>query len=199
MELTINFIEENFNKFNALYFNNELEKPSFKIINTKTVLGRMCYITREYTKKIFFRLEISRYYKRDEYEYLNTILHEMIHQYIKQKRMLDTSVHGRLFHNIAERINRCGWNITAKGRALEVAESGKIYNVFLLKRDYGAFAFAVSKKYASLHKIGLESHKDNFVYLETTNPMFGSFPTCRTRMIGRKLTQEEYEKALSYK
>ena len=44
MELTIKYMEENFELYNIKYFNGVLKKPHFRIINTRRRLGSMSII-----------------------------------------------------------------------------------------------------------------------------------------------------------
>ena len=84
MKLTLLYIENSFIKYNEKYFNGELVMPTFEITNSKIVLGQMETKYDMFYKKRFI-LRVSKYYDRTEKQYDETIIHEMIHQYISQK------------------------------------------------------------------------------------------------------------------
>ena len=104
MIITIEEIKNVFNEYNAKAFDNELPMPRFELMSTKSllgqlkrnrVLGEMCYTIR-----------ISTYYDRAFEGFRNTIVHEMLHYYIRFKGIKDTSSHGRIWKTRAAELNR---------------------------------------------------------------------------------------------
>ena len=101
--MTIEHITQLFKEWNAKAFNNELPLPHFSIINTKTTLGRFC--TRNVLGETIYRIEITNYFDRTLQDYIDTIVHEMIHYYIRYKDIKDTSSHGKEFKRMAKELN----------------------------------------------------------------------------------------------
>lgn len=113
---TIKWIEDNFKKYNELYFNNELPTPRFELISTKTILGqfqscrRLDCMANPY-KAYFIRL--STYYDRSEHDIAATLIHEQIHYWIDYKDIVDNGSHGTQWKALAEEINKkSDFNIT---------------------------------------------------------------------------------------
>lgn len=78
MTITTSYLHTKFNEFNKTYFNNEISmKGCFIITKHKSDFGR-AWLRQE-------NIEISTYYERDELDYLNTLLHEMLHLFVWQK------------------------------------------------------------------------------------------------------------------
>lgn len=125
MEMTVLTLAEWFKLFNEKYFQNKLIQPYFVITTRKSFLGR--YSVRNKKDVI----KISIYFKRSEKEYQQTLIHEMIHCFIYQQKIKDTSAHGREFKRIASEINRDGWNIQ---RLSDVSHCDA--NVQLIKPSY---------------------------------------------------------------
>lgn len=197
MELTICFIRESFHKYNKKYFNSELIEPNFSIINTKTILGRFKVRNTFYGSKSY-TIEISKYYLRNEKQYNNTIIHEMIHQYIKQKGIKDTSSHGYYFKNIAERINRDGWNISRCNSMEDTdisAENKKEYHVFkYIDRRGKYFLFVSSKSSVDIYINFMKKYKYEYKYFTSLDSMkYGKLTACRCRIRGYYITKDEYD------
>lgn len=116
----LQWIKQNFDFFNQKYFGNQLPTPRF-------VLGCPGDLWGYYDgdAKALFGEKISRVfspgtialttaYSRNERSVQSTLIHEMIHMYIiVVLRKLPYEEHDKTFYNIAERINRDGWNISA--------------------------------------------------------------------------------------
>lgn len=110
MIITINEIKEQFNKWNGIIFNNELPIPAFELMQTKTILGQFRHRnigpnTSGYT------IRISTFYDRPLEFYVDTIVHEMLHYYIKFKGIKDTSSHGKIWKQKAAEISK-KYNLT---------------------------------------------------------------------------------------
>lgn len=199
MELTIKYMEENFELYNKKYFNGVLKKPHFRIINTRRRLGSMSRIHERYI------ISISKYYDRDKFQYDNTLIHEMIHLYIYQQNIIDNGPHGRIFKAECARINKDGWNLSRTTSTLgwKVAEDAKIrkksetsFIVVYKESETTQFIFKVSK-----------SNLDRFVnhltdkckleckVFETSDKIFDNFSACRSRIVGKRLygNEEKYK------
>lgn len=197
MELTICFIRESFHKYNKKYFNSELIEPNFSIINTKTILGRFRAKNSFYGNKLY-TIEISKFYNRNEKQYDNTIIHEMIHQYIKQKGIKDTSSHGYYFKSIAERINRDGWEIYRCNSMENIdinANNRKEYHIFIFKdKNDKYFLFSSAKSSVDSFKVYFKTYKREYKYFTSFNSIaYGRLPACRCSFRGKFITKEEYD------
>lgn len=101
--ITRNILTQWHNEFNEEYFGGKLSMPSF-IIKTNTSRQLGCFKGGTNT------ISISIYYDRSEFEFKNTFIHEMIHQW-QWETYRDVN-HGYTFKTMAERINRMGgWKI----------------------------------------------------------------------------------------
>lgn len=199
MVLTINFIENSFEKYNVLYFNGLLKKPIFKITNSKRRLG--CLSTRYLPFKNEYTLSVSKYYDRTEKQYDNTIIHEMIHLYISQMGIVDNGSHGRVFKQHCARINQYGWNLsrctdasqwelTNESKKREENRLSKIsYNVIVYKEPQGTqFIFRVSNGNEKTFYNHLRFRCQLECKLFKTNDiMFDSLPSCRSKIRGRRI------------
>lgn len=108
MEITKAILENKFNYYNHLLFNNKLTKPKFFFLNNKNVYGRILYGSRDGC--IPSEIWISKTLNTDDNILKDTLVHEMIHQYIYErlygfKRNFIT--HGILFRYVC-------WNIYKK-------------------------------------------------------------------------------------
>ena len=111
MIITIKEIKEQFDIWNKKAFNGELPTPQFELMQTKRMLGQFCpsKVMGQYTYKI----RISVFYDRPFEYYVDTIVHEMLHYYIKYKGIKDTSSHGRVWKRMAAELsNKFGLTIT---------------------------------------------------------------------------------------
>lgn len=157
MTITIKEIGEQFDKWNKTIFNNELPVPTFELMQTKSLLGQFKWrkIGRD---QMGYMIRISTFYDRPMASYIDTIVHEMLHYYIKFKGIKDTSSHGREWKSMAAKISRkYGLTITRTNPAgggvsnavleKKVNKDKKFEYVFVCKmnnRRYGA-AVAPSK------------------------------------------------------
>ena len=111
MIATVPFIQDTFDRFNALCFEGVL--PAVPVVLTKagTFLGKMEYKSRRdffgvVSSHYDFRLKISTGFDLPQEELEDVIIHEMIHYYIACRNLRDTSVHGETFRRIMDTINR---------------------------------------------------------------------------------------------
>lgn len=197
MELTISFIKESFHKYNEKYFKGELIKPNFSIINTKNILGRFKCLKSVSGKDIYI-IEISKYYLRNEKQYDNTIIHEMIHQYIKQKGIKDNSSHGYYFKSIAAEINRDGWKISRCNSMenIDIAnENKKPYHVFIYHNRKGKyFLFAAAKSRVEKYKKFMQEYNYEYKYFVSFDSLkYGKLTACRSTIRGYYVTKADYD------
>lgn len=119
---TIPFIQQTFDRFNRLIFNNALPPLSIELCNVKTFMGQ-CVYKRKRTllgkiKRYDFKLRINTRAELSQNECEDVILHEMIHYYIGYNQLKDTSAHGRIFRKMMNDINtRYGRHVTISHRS----------------------------------------------------------------------------------
>ena len=107
-----------FSECNKKYFNHELPTPSFDIINKLNILARFEYRKnkgKDKTKKplSYKKILFSNCYDFDEKDFINILVHEMIHYYIAWNNIKDNKDHGREFMRMATELNeKYGLNIT---------------------------------------------------------------------------------------
>ena len=207
MTLTINYIENAFDKYNALYFNDMLTAPRFRIINSKRNLGTLS-IRYDLLGRKVHTLSVSRYYDRTEKQYDNTIIHEMIHLYISQMNIIDNGSHGRRFKAECARINKYGWDLSRTTdisgwklseeaqKRLDNKLSNATYEIIVYQMydtDNTQFIFKVAKGKA-LNYYNHLKYKCKAVkvkYFKTNDNIFESLPTCRCRIRGRRIDKND--------
>lgn len=195
MTPTIDFLKANFDKYNKLYFNGDLITPSFELFKSKRVWGQFSW-------GCGYKIRISTYYDRDEKNILNTLIHEMIHQYIKQNNIIDTRPHhGKVFHSIAARINKDGWNIKtcSSDNSCSFNSNGNVtyyLAAFYLKDEDKYFIIRISKDKISYFKRQFSFNKLHFtdvLFFTSKDSKFDRYNTCRSRIRGYYITKEEFE------
>ena len=110
MIITISEIERQFDKWNKTIFGGELPRPTFELMQTKSILGQFKW-RRIGWNRIGYTIRISTFYDRPLEYYIDTIVHEMLHYYIKYKGIKDTSSHGRIWKQKAAEISK-KYNLT---------------------------------------------------------------------------------------
>lgn len=102
------WMKENHNRFNNIYFNGELDehKISFDICKSKLYHGRFSWDYYRHTD-IYWncKISMSSLFIHTEKEYEEILIHEMIHEYIRLKNLHDSNKHGYVFMNFAKNIN----------------------------------------------------------------------------------------------
>ena len=117
MRPTLDYIIEKFDYYNQLCFDGKLKRPPI-LLNTrystlgrtggKGVIGENGGVHWE-----DLHIEISVRLDLPEYEYIDTIVHEMIHYYIMSNGLKDDSDHGTIFcHKMKEITEKYGIRIT---------------------------------------------------------------------------------------
>jgi hypothetical protein len=200
MELTLTYIKQAFSKYNAMYFNNELHTPIFELFKSKTTLGQFCVQNAHYARfggVPTIKIRISNYYKREERDFDNTIIHEMIHQWIHQNGIKDTSSHGKYWLCVARRINKDGWDIQPKSTAhYEVKNTNKEYCIFsFLDTANRRFICRVNPKkqqwFANAFKF---NNFTNIVQFTSKNSSkFDCFVNCQSSLRGKYINQKQWE------
>ena len=193
MELTIKYISEAFSKYNTKYFGGELKKPIFKIGKSKTQLGSFsCHQT------MFgevHTITISKYYDRTPKQYDNTIIHEMIHQYIRQKGLKDSSSHGHLFKQHCARINKDGWDLsrTTNTSHWNVNKEFVKLEMEICVYQYNPstqFIFRLAHGKRHLFENHFKRHGIKYKFMTLTDKRLQQLPQCRSCCRGRLINAQ---------
>lgn len=202
MQIDIIWLRENFQRLNKQYFDGVLPTPRFHIGRSRTRLGSLAY-KRPLHGGASFALSMSNYYDQTEYQFLNVLLHEMIHLSIAASGLRDTSPHGVVFRGMMARLNREGWNIsiTTPMRGTPKAYTGsdtviKNYLVLAIETMDGKyFLSSVNPKFAKTLNRRLEfvSEVSRFAWYTTNDRWFEDWPKVRS-LRGRKVDETAYKK-----
>lgn len=201
--LSIKFLSDNFDVINDLFFNNELEKPKFKITHVKGYLGQYeCSYGKngELTKSI---ISISDMYDRTDNDIVNTLAHEMIHLYIRQNHIKDTRPHhGKVFYSVADRLNReGGFNISRTDSVDGCGFRNKSNKVFYVGCYYSGknkkyFRFVMNGNYVDYYIKYFERYPHHYVkpiiFTSRDDKMFANYTECRKSIRGWYVDEFEY-------
>ena len=200
MELTIDFIKKSWNEFNEQYFQGKLKEPEFKISRSKHTLGLYHYEIK--LGHLYDRISISNYYNCGEFEYKNTLLHEMIHQHIRQNNLEPRSVHhGRVFHSLANKFNmEGGWQISVTNSREGFVPKNKVQETYHLcafkdsKGKYFLFKYNDNYYYKMVGKINRNRWKDAIWFDSKDAEKYDNMVKCRETIRGRFISKDEYDK-----
>lgn len=202
MQIDIIWLREKFQKLNKLYFDGVLPTPRFHIGRSRTRLGSLSY-KRVGVGGEAFTLSLSNYYDQTERQFLNVLLHEMIHLSIAASGLKDTSSHGVVFRGMMARLNREGWNIsvTTPMRGTPKAYTGsdtiiKNYLVLAIEtKDGKYFLSSVNPKFAKTlnRRLKFVREVSHFAWYTTNDRQFEDWPKVRS-LRGRKVDAETYRK-----
>lgn len=107
MNITKRILEEKFKEYNSLYFNNKLTKPKFFFLNDKRNYGRILLGSRN--GKMPTEIWISKMLNVNEEILKDTLIHEMIHQYVYERLYglkYQLITHGIKFRYVCWKLNR---------------------------------------------------------------------------------------------
>ena len=207
MQITTSYLEQKFNEFNKTYFKGELKTPAFEIIKSKRTNGQYHWESDWYGNIKVSIIRISNYYDCSEFDYCNTLIHEMIHLYIRQNKIKDTRPHhGKVFYSIADRINReGGWDISrCNSRKGSLTHSNQDFVVGAWKiKPNQYFVFVMSKQKIQYYLAWFDSRADYFkdpiVFVSNNAAEFATYRTCRKRINGYYKTLDEFNQLFAEK
>lgn len=117
MNITIQEIKDLFAEYNKKVFDDSLPTPHFEIMTTRSLHGQFRW-QKINSSDIAYTIRISNYYDRPLSYFIDTIVHEMLHYYIRYNNIKDTSSHGRIWKKYAKEISeKYGLNITRTSAA----------------------------------------------------------------------------------
>ena len=195
MEITLTYLKSAFNKYNEMYFENKLKTPKFKIDNTRRRLGCCHYNSNNIIQPC--TISISKFYNRTQKQYDTTIIHEMIHQYIRQFNLADLGDHhGRTFQAMAKKINKDGWEIYTHTPVCNIGDANNSnieYNVLYVKLDNRYFEFVVSKPNVNWMKLYCKKTYGGCKHIISTDVKYAHYRQCRTRISGCYVSKDVYD------
>lgn len=200
-KITLKFIEENFKRFNNEYFDGLLNTPTFEVSHAKSHLGQYSWHYDYNGVLVKSHIRISDYFNRSERDYQSTLIHEMIHLYIRQNKLKDTNAHhGKVFYSVADRINKQGgWTIsrTDSIAGLGLSKTGKIFYVAIFNspRNKEPFVFCIKKNYVydyvKMFKRHTRYYKNAVIIKTDDDKRFGNWTECYCRVRGFYLPKSE--------
>ncbi len=107
---TLEYIIDKFDYYNQLCFDGTLKRPPIRLNTRYATMGatrgemRLEPGGKAYWTNITIEISVRR--DLPEYEYTDTLVHEMIHFYIMSNNLEDNSPHGTLFHQKMEEITQ---------------------------------------------------------------------------------------------
>lgn len=139
MELTVQKIENYFDKFNKAYFNNSLIRNFPCTVSSSRKMGGYVRVTRSFKILSF---NISKHYAFDTKDFEDIIIHEMIHTYIFQNNIIDDSAHGHIFCKLVYEINnKYNRNVIIKlNRNIKVHKDTREIKIVVLKEGIMLFS-----------------------------------------------------------
>ena len=103
---------------NEKYFDNSLPTPWFETVNSISVIGKFEYHKNKRNSKKPIRdqvIKMSDCFDYPEKDFIETMVHEMIHYYIAWNRIKVLRSHGRVFMRMANEMKeKYGLNVTKK-------------------------------------------------------------------------------------
>ena len=193
MKPTVRFIEARFDEFNTLMFGGRLPKIPVALSNAASYVGLCSFKTRRHLlgkpEHYDFKLRISTRFDLPESEIEDTVIHEMIHYYIRLNGIKDTSAHGKVFRQIMADINRTyDRHITVSHRTTKEQREAAVSNrprpriVAIVSFKDGRQGLKLlpddDRKAAAYHRALMRSGRVSSIeYYHTSDPWFNRYPT----------------------
>lgn len=214
MIVTIEWMEEWFQRFDQVYFGDKLPMPEMGLTRAKTQLGQLSFkqMTRwGKNKRYDFKLSMSTYYDMTDKQAKSVLLHEMIHYIIGYTGLKDTSPHGIVFRGMMDNLNRkYGWEIqvmtSTKGwRVSEAVKEKKkmkgpqTYLVLAIEMTDGKhYLSRVSPRFARTLERQIKMLREVSVHhwYTTQESCFEDYPQVRS-LRGRRISRTDFDKLLN--
>lgn len=107
---------DTFWEYNEKCFDNSLPTPWFETVNSVSILGKFEYYKNKKNDKkpiVNQTIKMSDCFYYPKKDFIETMVHEMIHYYIAWNRIKDNRSHGREFMRIAKELGeKYGFDIT---------------------------------------------------------------------------------------
>lgn len=201
MEITIDYINKAFDKYNEKYFGDSLNKPTFKLFKSKRTLGQFCVQNSHYRYfggQPTLVIRISNYYNREQKDFDNTIIHEMIHLWVFQNNLKDVSSHGRHWLKMASIINQDGWDIqpTSNEHYECAVIKNKEYTILsFIDKNNKRFICRVNpnKENKFIETLTYNHYQSIHIIRSKNSRKFDTFINCQSNIRGKYITQKEWE------
>lgn len=193
MKATVPYIQARFDEYNALIFDGKLPRIPVLLSNAASYVGLCTFKTR---KRLFkapeyydFKLRISTRFELPEAEIQDTVIHEMIHYYIRLNGIRDTSAHGKVFRQMMNDINRrfgrhitVSHHTTKEQREAALDKRSRPRTVAIVSFRDGREGLKLlpqdEKKVAAYHRALMRSGQVSGIdYYKVDDPWFNRFPT----------------------
>lgn len=127
---------------NEKYFDNSLPTPWFETVNSISVIGKFEYHKNKRNSKKPIRdqvIKMSDCFDYPEKDFIETMVHEMIHYYIAWNRIKVLRSHGRVFMRMANEMKeKYGLNVTKKIDAFSFKLTENAPKLVKRKRLFGS-------------------------------------------------------------
>lgn len=211
MIVTVEWMEEWFQRFDHDYFGGKLPVPELGLTRAKTRLGQLAYkrATRWGRTKLYdFKLSMSTYYYMTDRQAKSVLLHEMIHYIIGFTGLKDTAPHGIVFRGMMDNLNRKygwdirvmtstkGWKVSERVEERQKAKGPQTYLMLAIEMQDGkhyllrvnpSFARRIESKLSLVRE--LRSHR----WYTTQESYFEDYPQVRS-LRGRRISKSDFEK-----
>lgn len=118
MRPSVTELQQMFDYYNDLCFGGKLVRPEIRLNRRKRSMGLTVVRTDCLTQRKSIHIEVSVLNDLPREEYIDTLVHEMIHYHIFSSNLEDDATHGSLFRSIMGRINtECGVKVTLRYKA----------------------------------------------------------------------------------
>ena len=190
-KLTLQDLRNWYNTFNKQYFKGELKIPILGISHTRRALGDFGGIGN------LPRIRISTYFQRTKHSFQQTLLHEMIHLWQWQFKMVDKN-HGFDFKRKAREINKDGWGISRTSilteEEMDSAASIECYLMVWVNGDKISYArLANSSTYL------YEEYKnllDCCTLISVRGTQFSTLRNCKKKVSYYTITVDEFKEKI---
>lgn len=185
---TYEWCVEQFKRINELIFLNKLEIPKFKFVRTKSFSGMFCGLLNDKNK-----IKLSLYRQRTEFEFINILVHEMLHQWIFESGTKDTSSHGYWFKHYMYQINSTyGFNLsisTMVQKEIKTGKTAKQIYVILFQYDNEDCFQIISDNKIEMFMFQHRFLKHNPKLYVSHDAFFTNLRKCRERIIFYKTSR----------
>lgn len=187
MRPTQPYIEEKFDYYNNLCFGGQLPRPRLMLSQRNRAVGmtksRVTFVNGK--PVVSHTIEISVRYDLPEIEYIDTIVHEMIHYYIRINNIQDDSPHGTVFRSMMNDISqKYGIRITIEydesDEELIARVTDRNRYICVVEAVDGSTSFAIvirDKVFHCWDVISKHPNVKDFKWYVSNRAIFEQFPT----------------------
>ena len=195
MQASKEFLYGVFDAYNRRCFGGTLKRPVIVTTNAKRTLGAF------YPTHPVATIKVSNYYDRSEADFVDTMVHEMIHYHIYATGMRDTSSHGKLFRSMMDEINRreqLHMSVRANAQKWQPSvHKARIRDVLFLKLSNGRhYISAVSPRHVNdieRQLIAMGAKVEMHQWYVTNHADYQSLSIVRT-LRGTLVSEEEFNR-----